>query len=83
MKITDFLTMDTDGLEIPADAHGNNLAFSCMACGHPVLAIALENQRGSDEDHPATCRGCNRRYFLDVRPQVTKLYIHVVESGVA
>ena len=81
MKITDFLVMDTDGREIQADPHGNNLAFCCMTCDHPVLAVALENQQGSDEGHPATCRGCKTKYFLDVRPQAQKLYIHVVDDG--
>ena len=82
MKITGFLTMDTNGLEILADAHGNNIAFCCMECGHPVLATALENQRGSDEYHPATCKRCSVRYFLDVRPQAGKLYIHVAENDI-
>ncbi len=76
MKITDFLTMDGNGDEILADAHGNNIAFSCSECGHPILAVALENQRGSDEDHPAVCKGCGAKYFLDVRTHMEKLYVH-------
>ena len=81
MKITDFLVMDGEGTEISADAHGNNVAFCCMACGFPVLAVALANQRGSDESHPATCRGCGRQYYLDVREQAKKLYIHLAEQA--
>lgn len=76
MKITDFLIMDTNGIEICADPHGNNLAFSCPICGYPVLAVALENQRGSDEHHPACCRECETGYFLDVRLLAKKLYVH-------
>ena len=76
MKITDFLTMDGMGVEIQADAHGTNIAFSCSGCGHPVLAVALENQRGSDEEHPAICKGCGAKYFLDVRAHMEKLYVH-------
>lgn len=68
--------MDTNGVEIDADAHGNNVAFSCPQCGYPVLAIALERQRGSDEHHPANCKGCGAGYFLDVRPRAEKLYLH-------
>ncbi len=68
--------MDADGDEIPADAFGDYVAFRCYYCGHPVLAIASENQRGSDEDHPAKCRRCGRQYFLDLRLQTEKLYIH-------
>ena len=78
MKITDFLVMDPLGEEIPADPHGNNIAFECVVCGHPVLAVALENQRGSDEKHPAKCRGCGTRFFPDVRTRAEKLYIHDV-----
>ncbi len=76
MKITGFLVMDTHGDVMPADAFGNNLAFCCWECEHPVLAIALENQRGSDEEHPAICKGCGTRYFLDVRAHAEKLYVH-------
>jgi DNA-directed RNA polymerase subunit RPC12/RpoP len=78
MKVTDFLVMDADGAEISADAHGNNVAFCCQHCGGPVLAIALANMRGSDEDHPAACRRCGIKYFLDVREKAMKVYIHSV-----
>jgi DNA-directed RNA polymerase subunit RPC12/RpoP len=78
MKITDFLVLDSDGNEIRADAHGNNVAFCCARCGFPILVVALENQRGSDEDDPAACNGCRTRYFLDVRESAGKLYIHHV-----
>ena len=80
MKITDFLVMDSLGEEIPADPHGNNVAFECVICGHPVLAVALEDQRGSDEKHPAECRGCGTGFFLDVRMRAQKLYIHDVQE---
>jgi len=52
--------MDENGDEISADPHGNNIATVCLACGHPVLLTALENQRGSDEKHPTKCKGCGR-----------------------
>ena len=78
MQITDFLVMDTSGDEIDADPHGNTLAFACWICDHPVLAITLEDERGSDENHLAVCRGCGMGYFLDVRPKARKLYIHDV-----
>ena len=78
MKITDFLTMDEKGDAILADAHGNTIAFSCFDCDHPMLAIALENQRGSDEEHPAVCKRCGAKYFLDIRPHMEKLYVHSI-----
>jgi hypothetical protein len=77
MTITNFLILRSDGTcELPADALGSNLAFCCSACGHPVLASALPDQSGSDEEHPAECKGCGERYFLDVRVHAEKLYIH-------
>jgi len=78
MKITDVLVMDGSGEELPADPFGNNLAVSCQVCGHPILLIALDNQRGSDEDHPATCRSCGQKYFLDIRGQSEKIYVHTI-----
>jgi DNA-directed RNA polymerase subunit RPC12/RpoP len=81
MKITDFLVLHADGSSIAADPHGNNVAFCCMKCGHPMLAVALEHQRGSDEEHPATCKRCSARYFLDVRQQAEKLYIHALGAS--
>ena len=79
MDITGFLIMDGSGAGIPADALGNHIAFCCFACEHPVLATALPNQRGSDEEHPAKCPGCGRGYFLDVRFHAQKIYIHAVD----
>ncbi len=76
MKLTDFLVMDHYGDQIDADPHGNNIAFCCFDCGYPILAVALENQRGFDEMHPAACRGCKVKYFLDIRSHAGKLYIH-------
>jgi len=78
MKITNFFIMDGNGNSIKADAHGNNISFSCLSCGHPVLAIARENQRGSDEEHPSTCKGCGQNHFLDVREHAGKLYIQTM-----
>jgi hypothetical protein len=78
MKITDFLVMNDHGEEIKADAFGNNLAFCCPDCGHPILAVALENQRGSDDQHPAVCKGCKKQYVLDIRLPAQKLYIQTL-----
>lgn len=75
-KITGFLLMNWNGVEVSADCFGNNVAFSCPRCGHPVLAIARKNQRGSDASHPTKCKGCGHGYFLDVREIAQKIYIH-------
>ncbi|EOK5726410.1 hypothetical protein ACM6U3_004330, partial [Vibrio vulnificus] len=83
MRITGFDVFDENGDALDADTHGNNVAFSCFVCGHPVLAVCLDNQRGSDEDHPANCKGkdCNAAYVLDVRERMEKIYIFNVNSG--
>jgi len=83
MKITGFDTFDGNGDEIYADTHGNNIAFNCFECSHPVLAVALDNQRGSDDEHPASCKGsgCKAKYVLDIRERMQKLYIHNLNSG--
>lgn len=78
VRITDFLVMNGDGDRIQADPHGNNVAFNCFDCEHPIVAVALENQRGSDEEHPAVCRGCGAEYFLDPRQGSSKMYIHLL-----
>ncbi len=75
MKITNFHTMDDQGNGIQADPHGNNVAISCLSCNHPILLTALTNQRGSDEKHPAKCKGCGQSYFLDVREHIASLYV--------
>ena len=80
MKITGFLVVDSEGEKIKADAHGNNLAFCCKDCGHPILAVALENQRGSDKQHPATCKGCGVGFFMDVRAESETLYIYRADT---
>ena len=80
MKITDFLIMDGNGVRIDADPFGNNLAFLCQSCSHPILAIALENQRGSSEESPVQCRRCGASYFLDIRSHMEKIYVHRLEA---
>ena len=68
--------MGGEGNELQADPHGNNIAICCQTCGHPVLLTALKNQRGSDESHPAICKGCGENYFLDIREHKDMLYVH-------
>ncbi|MEB8434301.1 hypothetical protein OO007_18835 [Cocleimonas sp. KMM 6892] len=79
MKITNFLAMASNGREILSDSHGNNIAIICESCASPVLLIALPNQRGSDEKHPANCKGCGELYFLDIREHKEMLYVHKVQ----
>jgi len=78
MKISNFLAFDGKGNEIAADSHGNNVAFNCFSCGHPVLAIAREHQRGSSEECPAACKNCGTNHFLDVREAANKFHVLTV-----
>jgi hypothetical protein len=80
MNITNFLILNSEGHEIQADAHCNNLAFKCQECDYPVLAATLDNQRGSDEKNPAICKGCGEAYFLNPREKSEKLYVFSVRE---
>jgi predicted RNA-binding Zn-ribbon protein involved in translation (DUF1610 family) len=64
--ITGFVCVDENGRKIPCDAFGNNVAFSCVECGHPMLAIIREHQRGSDAANPAVCPVCGFRAWFSV-----------------
>jgi len=65
MRVTDFNVVDSRGKKIDADPFGNNIAFACFSCKHPVLAIARKYQRGNSEKNPAACRVCGKKYFIE------------------
>lgn len=46
-KVTGLQCIDEAGQAVACDAYGNNVAFRCLGCGGPVLAVIRENQRGS------------------------------------
>jgi transcription elongation factor Elf1 len=71
MTITGFTGIYKNGDAAKIDAHGNNVAFLCNKCGHPVLAIAREHQRGSSINKPATCLGCGEDFIIEAK-EVTK-----------
>ena len=52
--------------KINADQFGNNVAFACPRCNHPVLAINRKNWRGNKKSNPAMCRQCKRCYVIEV-----------------
>jgi hypothetical protein len=64
--ITGFRCVDSSGQDIECDAFGNNVALKCPNCGHPILAIARENQRGSDSAHVVSCRRCDLACWIEV-----------------
>lgn len=40
-QVTDFHCFREKGHEVLCDAYGNNVAFTCPDCGHPMPAIIL------------------------------------------
>lgn len=37
---------------------GNNVAWKCQACGHPILFVYQNGRIGSDLQHPTRCPTC-------------------------
>jgi NAD-dependent SIR2 family protein deacetylase len=44
-------------------ARGNNAAWCCPSCGHPVLFVY--RGRGGRAGNPSQCPGCPAIYYLD------------------
>ncbi|NRB41750.1 MAG: hypothetical protein HRU20_25315 [Pseudomonadales bacterium] len=80
MNITKFIILDGQGEELASDASGENLAFACLDCGHPVIAHSKKGKRGSCEDIPSACKNCGEMYFLDIRKRSEKLYVFNVRE---
>ena len=78
-KVTGFSAKTEAGDGVVCDAHGNNVAFQCIACDAPVLAVILENQRGFDSAHPTTCPECGAKFWLSAQEVDSTLIVHVVE----
>ena len=70
--------------KVPADAHGNNVAFACLTCGGPVLATLMPHQRGSSINKPTQCRVCSSSFWVEPQLERHRLVVHRVrteESG--
>lgn len=78
--ITNFSATTVDEKSVPADAHGNNVAFKCTECGEPVLAVLRDHQRGSSAEKPATCRCCSTSYWLQAVVEENRLIVHRVPN---
>ena len=66
MKITDFICQDGEGKSLHSDAFGNNAAVSCPLCSHPILFVALNNQKGSSASYKTKCKGCSTEFFMEI-----------------
>jgi len=78
--ITDFRCVDENEKEIPCDAFGNNVALTCPTCGHPILAIMRENQRGAAANNPAVCRKCHSKVWLSLDIVGRRLRAHRINA---
>jgi uncharacterized protein with PIN domain len=76
--IANFEVRGADGYPILADPYGNNVAFRCIGCGGPVLAIIREHQRGSSPENPSECRACRAKYWVEALIEVSQLVVHRV-----
>jgi predicted RNA-binding Zn-ribbon protein involved in translation (DUF1610 family) len=79
-RVTDFKLLDEAERPALCDAYGNNVAFKCMKCGHPMLAIILpkQNRHGSTPENPAVCRHCGFTAWLVAEP--AKMLLRVKSS---
>lgn len=59
------VAFDFEGAPTRVHADGNNSAWSCASCGHPVLFVYLQGRIGSAEDDPTECAGCGKEYYLN------------------
>ena len=55
-EITGFRCVNDAEEDVPCDAFGNFVAYTCPKCGSPLLAILLNGQRGSTAEYPTECR---------------------------
>ena len=76
--ITNFNAFASDGTSVAADAHGNNVAFQCLACRAPVLAVLMQHQRGTSPAKPTTCRHCGAGYWIEAIVAESRLVVHRV-----
>lgn len=75
-SVTGFAVVVESGSSVPADPHGNNVAFSCLACSTPVLAVIREHQRGSAPQNPSVCPACGARFWVESLETESKLVVH-------
>jgi hypothetical protein len=69
-RVTDYHCINENGESVLCDAFGNNVAFKCPKCEHPMLAIVLPKQdrRGSTPENPAICRHCDFQAWVVAEP---------------
>jgi len=59
------VVVDQNGQSVLSDCFGNNAAIECPKCrNYPVLLIARDSQRGSNENNPSICRHCGAKVSI-------------------
>jgi len=71
MKVTD-CQISFKGRPTPADAYGNNVAWSCPVCGHPLLFVCRKGWKGFDGKR-TNCKQCGA--LFTIRPQSGNLLV--------
>ncbi len=77
-SVTGFSVVVESGTSVSADPHGNNVAFSCLVCNAPVLAVIREHQRGSGSQNPSVCTACGARFWVECLKVESQLVVHTV-----
>ena len=54
-----------DGAPTTAHADGNNVAWTCPFCHHPLLFVYGRGRIGSAAQRPNECPGCDQQFHLD------------------
>jgi hypothetical protein len=80
MKISNFPCKNSLGEPVSSDTFGNNAAISCPCCNHPILFIALDNQKGSSPSHATECKGCKRSFYINVNMESQTIVVHEKED---
>lgn len=56
-----------EGAPTVVGADGNNLAWACPDCGHPLLFVYRRGRAGSAVTSPSRCGACAASFFI--RPE--------------
>jgi len=80
-KVTGFKCFDSDGQAVMCDPYGNNAAFNCPKCSHPMLATIRPNGRGSDKEHRVACKRCGLEAWVEVKAEEHSLWINWSQSN--
>ena len=61
---------------------GNNVAFQCLECRAPVLAVVREHQRGSSANNPSMCPACKASFWVEAIVPQSRLVVRRIPGAV-